>query len=267
VAISLGEFLAQLDRAKKLLNNVSGAQVHADSTRTILRNLAQDYFNQVRPSHIDDAAQDERIKSIDVDMQTLVELCHVRGSVKKYKALLARIRKELIVLDSRAIAVPLQSRISMESNSVDVKIIETLKAIVPSAALSYEQALSDLQQSNRLSWRGPATDLRESLRETLDKLAPDSDVTSSTGFKLEPNTTGPTMKQKVRFILKNRGAAKNAAAPIEDATATIDELLGSFVRSIYTRSNISTHTPTNRSEVLRVRDLVRVAMSELLEIS
>lgn len=267
MGISLGEFLVQLDQGRKLLNNVSGAQVHADSTRATLRNLAQDYFKQVRPSCIDDAMQDERIKSIDADMQALVELCHVRGSVGKYKTLLARARKELVSLDSRLVAAVPQLRVPPSNESVDVKIIQTLKSIVPSAALSYEQALNDLKQVDRLSWRGPATDLREALRETLDKLAPDTDVTTSAGFKLEPNATGPTMKQKVRFILKNRGASKNSAAPIEDATATIDELLGSFVRSIYTRSNISTHTPTNRSEVLRVRDLVRVAMSELLEIS
>ena len=73
------------------------------------------------------------------------------------------------------------------------------------------------------------------------------------------------MKQKVRYILRNRGQSKATAATTEDATAAIDEAMGTFVRSVYTRSAVSTHTPTDRSEVMRLRDLVRVVLGELLE--
>jgi hypothetical protein len=145
-------------------------------------------------------------------------------------------------------------------------MITTLKALLPSAALSYEQALLDLSQEQRLSWRGPAADLREALRETLDHLAPDEEVVSAPGYKQEPGTHGPTMKQKVRFILRSRGLSKAVSATTEDATSSIDEAIGSFVRSVYTRSSVSTHTPTEKSEVRRVLDLVRVVLSELLEI-
>ena len=58
-------------------------------------------------------------------------------------------------------------------------IIGTLTSLLPSSARSYEQAIRDLQSADRLSWRGPATDLRESLRETLDHLAPDADVAAT----------------------------------------------------------------------------------------
>jgi hypothetical protein len=122
-----------------------------------------------------------------------------------------------------------------------------------------------LESFERLSWRGPAADLREALRETLDYLAPDSEVESSVGYKQEPNVQGPTMKQKVRFILKNRGLSKALSSPAESATASVDEALGTFVRSVYARSSVSTHTPTDRMEVQRVLDLVRVVLAELLE--
>jgi hypothetical protein len=151
-------------------------------------------------------------------------------------------------------------------DTVDQRIVSKLKQLVPSAGLSYEQATLDLQVSQRLSWRGPATDLRESLRETLDYLAPDDKVTTQQGFQFEPGTNGPTMKQKVRYVMKERGMSKAATQPSEDAAEAIDAAMGGFVRSVYTRSNVSTHTPTDKDEVLRVRDLVRVAMCELLKI-
>ena len=57
--------------------------------------------------------------------------------------------------------------------SVEVQIIETLQSLVPTAALSYQQAIRDLADSTRVSYRGPAAELREVLREVCDHLAPD----------------------------------------------------------------------------------------------
>src|SRR5690606_26559968 len=132
-------------------------------------------------------------------------------------------------------------------------------------AMSYEQALIDLRTEDRLSWRGPATDLREALREVLDKLAPDDEVKAAPGFKPEPDARGPTMKQKVRYVLRNRRVSKSISEPTENAATAVDEALGAFVRSVYTRSSVSTHTSTSRGEALRVLDLVRVVLCELLE--
>jgi hypothetical protein len=151
-------------------------------------------------------------------------------------------------------------------SDVDKNIIATLARLVPSAALSYEQALLDLCGDSRLSWRGPATDLREALRETLDQLAPDKEVSAQSGFKQDKECSGPTMKQKVRFVLANRGRSRAAMEAPEQAAVAVEEAVGSFVRSVYTRSNVSTHTPTDKDEVLRVRDWVRVTLCELLEI-
>jgi hypothetical protein len=149
---------------------------------------------------------------------------------------------------------------------VDTQIAETLQDIVPSAALSFKQATSDIQSKKRLSWRGPATDLREALRETLYHFAPDKDVKAMPGYKQDAGTDGPTMKQKVRYILRNRGVSKAVSETAEEATDAVEEAVGSFVRSVYTRSSVSTHTPTDKAEVLRVRDLVRVVLCDLLEI-
>src|SRR5205823_1474125 len=84
----------------------------------------------------------------------------------------------------------------------DKRIIETLSELLPTAALSYQQAIADLADDSRVSFRGPALELRETLRTTLDHLATDDAVTAEDNYVQEKDRHGPTMKQKVRFIRK-----------------------------------------------------------------
>lgn len=260
-------FISELEKQRRALNALNGGQVHSAKTRGALRALAERYFAEIRPTLVDPTEDKSHINAVNTAMQNLVELCHKRGMAASYVDLLRKAKGHLIHLDSTLIsAPPLGSGEQKEKTPADVRIITTLRALVPSAALSYEQALQDLAQPERLSWRGPATDLREALRETLDRLAPDDEVKAVPGYKDEPDARGPTMKQKVRFILRNRQTSKALAATTEDATKSVEEAIGSFVRSVYTRSSVSTHTPTEKNEVLRVLDLVRVVLCELLEV-
>lgn len=256
--------LADVEHERKALNRVAGRQLQSASAREKLRGLVENYFNEVRPQIDESSAPSEHLQSVDAAMQDLLVLCHKQGSVKKYKELLRTTKRHLIHLDTGLVAGSGRQGSDIKM-PLDSRIVTTLRALKPSAALSYEQALADLSEVDRLFWRGPATDLREALRETLDHLAPDDDVKNSPGYKEIPDTHGPTMKQKVRYILKNRGQSKAASAPAEDAAVAIDEAVGSFVRSVYARSSVSTHTPTDKVEVLRVLALVRVVLSELLE--
>lgn len=86
------------------------------------------------------------------------------------------------------------------------------------------------------------------------------------GFKLERDASGPTMKQKVRYILRKRGTSRTAMQSPETATQAVDEIVGTFVRSVYSRSSVSAHIPTDWNEILRIRDWVRAAFCELLEV-
>jgi len=255
--------IADVEKERTALNRVKNPQLHSAKARASLRGIVERYFNDVRPS-IDEATAPQHVEGVDTAMQALLAMCHKKGSVQKYKDLLRQAKSHLIHLDSGIVAGAGRQN-SDDRNDQDIRIVTTLRVLLPGAALSYEQALLDLSAGDRLSWRGPATDLREALRETLDHLAPDADIQVSPGYKQEPNTNGPTMKQKVRYILRNRGQSRATAATTEDATAAIDEALGTFVRSVYTRSSASTHTPTDSREVMRLRDLVRVVLGELLE--
>ncbi len=261
----LRTYIQEIEKARKSLNRSTG-QLHSQKQRDDLRLLVERYFNEVRPTLVSKQEQDDSIKLIDERMQELLVLCHKRSMVKRYQETLATAKQFLIAVDSQAVSSVGRIPSKRGMDVADVQITGTLQAMVPSAALSYEQAAIDMQSDKRLSWRGPATDLREALRETLDHLAPDRDVRAMPGYKQDTGTDGPTMKQKVRYVLKNRGVSKAIAGPAEEAADAVEEAVVSFVRSVYTRSSVSTHTPTDKAEVLRVRDFVRVVLCELLEI-
>ena len=138
--------------------------------------------------------------------------------------------------------------------------------LVPSAALSYKQALADLNDEKRISFRGPALELREALREALDALAPDEDVVKSDGFKFEEGKKQPTTKQKVRFILRARGLSKSNREVPEDTASAIDELISQLTRSIQNLSSIATHVATERTNVRRVKRYIDAVLHDILEI-
>lgn len=261
----LRTFQENLKQLVKILPRPLSKPVRNTALKADAKDLVDSYFRSVRPLMISNGISLEQLNDLDPLMQEFLEFTHRRISGNKYKEHISKALKKTLVLEQLCL-IGNRGNQNDVVNSIDQNIIRTLEALLPSSASSYKQALVDLKSNSRFSWRGPATDLRECLRETLDHLAPDADVMNQPSFKLDKDAKGPTMKQKVRFVLTRRGFSSGAAATTEDAVSSIDELLGRFVRSIYTRSNISTHTPTSKSEVLRVRDLVRVALCELLEI-
>ena len=89
---------------------------------------------------------------------------------------------------------------------------------------------------------------------------------ASAGFKLEGDAKRPTMKQKVRYVLKNRGVPSGAMGTPESAVVGVEEFVGGLTRSVYTRSSVSAHTATTRAEASRILAWVRLVICELLEI-
>jgi hypothetical protein len=100
----------------------------------------------------------------------------------------------------------------------------------------------------------------------LDHLAPDKEVITQQGFKLEEGQKKPTMKQKARFILRARGQSSTGARVPEDAISTVEERFAGLARSVYERSSISSHVTTSKSEVSQIKMYVDTVLAELLEI-
>ncbi len=248
------------------LKKIKSTQVYQKNIIKLSKDIVDMYFRNTRVRLTSTSINSDVISEIDINMHALLEATHKRSSLSNYRKLLPKMKKHLLEIEK--IGLVASGNINkFQLDHVDKRIIDTLKKLVPSSALSYEQALIDIQESKRLSWRGPATDFREALRECLDYLAPDKEVENMPGFKLEPNTHGPTMKQKTLCILKKRELSNAVIKTAQDAVAIIDELLGSFVRSVYSRASVSTHTPTDKNEVIRIRELVKLVLCELLSIA
>ena len=145
------------------------------------------------------------------------------------------------------------------------RIIEALEAHIPAAARCYQQALRDLGDAGRISFRGVANELRASVWEVLEQLAPDDAVMSADGFKLEPGRSMPTQKQKARFLLRSR-LGETARKPPEATLELMEEHVATLTRGVYDRSSASSHIEAERGEVQQIKMYVDTLLAELLEI-
>jgi Predicted pPIWI-associating nuclease len=146
-------------------------------------------------------------------------------------------------------------------------LLKTLETLVPSAAASYRQGLSDLISAERLSYRGTAAEFREALRETLDHLAPDPDVEKQTWYKAEERQPHPTMRQKVRYVLISRNRNKTQRESAERMLTLIEELSGDVMRAVYNRASLATHIHQAKSEVQKIKRYVDTVLFDLLEVA
>jgi len=261
---ALAECLADLDRLKKEVRSTKTEQIFSKEVQGLLHTVASTYFARTKPDLVAFGGASVDFTEADDAFRQLLVASRRNGSKAKCLRTLAVARSALLKVEQSLVARDIEGR--PQTSDADMRILESLADVCPASAASYQQALSDLSEHQRASWRGTATELRESLRELLDTLAPDAEVQAVQGFKLEPDAKRPTMKQKARFILRNRGRASGQLEVPETAIDGVENVIGGLVRSVYTRSAVSTHVVTNKDEVLRVLAWVRLVMCELLEL-
>jgi len=256
---ALEALMREVEDLRRALRANADRQVQSETEREKIRSVCGSYFGAR-------AVLGETPETLEADglFKDLQAMSRGRPSRQKAVEMLAKGKKLLVAVEGTALARGNKS--AGRKTPTDQMIIDTLKEVCPSAAAAYSQALEDLGDEHRESWRGPATDLREALRETLAVLAPDDLVMKAPGFKLEKDAHRPTMKQKVKFILKSRGTSSTAMAAPEQAMQGIEDIVGGLTRSVYDRSSMSTHTPTDKKEVVRVHGWVRIILCELLEV-
>jgi len=242
--------------------------VNAKNLREEARSLVQRYFRAARPQLVDVGLEPTQLTGMDTEMQDLLRLANGLNSKRSYLSTLdgiRRLKSDVDVLREMGLG-----SMSTSQNHVGIgverTILETLRQLVPSAAVSYEQALLDLHGPARYSYRGTAVEIRESVRELLDHLAPDPTVVRTAGFTFEKGQNRPTMKQKARFILKSRGKRLNAMSSPEDAVDRIEEATASVTRSTYVRGSVATHVPTSARNVRELKLYADAVLAELLEV-
>jgi len=153
---------------------------------------------------------------------------------------------------------------SSRSNDED-QILAALEAQVPEAAPCYEQALRDLADDHRVSYRGTANELRSAVWEVLERLAPDEKVTAAPRFTLESGQQTPTRKQKVRFIF--RGRLGETARQTPEASLELIELqVANLTAGLYNRSSSSSHIEAEQGEVRQIKMYVDAFLAEVLQV-
>lgn len=254
-----------LDLRQKI-TRLRTTHVNRDDIRRRIREIVEGYFRTDRPLFIEEFQSEAIFGGIDAIMQELLSISQVRTRKSRYLQTLSNLEREWRDVEVKALPLARKLVGQRPLNATEEAIARTLERVCPAASSCYRQALTDLADTFRISWRGPASELRESLRELLDKLAPDEAVTKSPGFKFEDGLKTPTMKQKVRFILKSRRWKESQRKPLEDATDVIEEKVGGFIRSVYSGSSSSVHVGGGRADVQSILRFVNTAFQELLEL-
>jgi hypothetical protein len=261
-------FWERVDIFASGLSKNKAQHVNSGSLRQETRELVQEYFREVKPALHRLGVTASTLSELDLNMQTLIGLSAGRNAKSSYQTLVRNIRsnrKEIETGLEFLIGADVPAA-SVKISSTEESILGTLDTMLPAAAASYSQVLRDIQDGGRVSYRGPAAELREVVREVLDHLAPDEDVTKSPGFKLEQGQRGPTMKQKVRFILRARKVGDSARETAEASAQHVDESVASVGRAVYTRGSTAVHTARPLEELLNYKGYADAILAELLAI-
>jgi hypothetical protein len=235
------------------------------SARPVARTIAKIYFEDVRPELDAVKSRQGLVDEIDFAIQSLLQLAGVSGEKQAYIGQLNELRPNL--MEGTVDLMKARGNARLVLSHTERGILSTLTALLPATASSYEQALRDIAQGGRVSWRGTAGELREVLRDVIDHLAPDEKVAGAAGFNMERDQTRPTQKQKVRFILKARRSGSPAVAVAEESLATVENSVAALARSTYQRGSTSTHTAASNKEIKSLKRYVDALLAELLEVS
>lgn len=231
----------------------------------IARSIAIVYFESVRTELEAVQSRSGLVDEIDFVIQALLQLATSSHERQAYVGQMRELHPYM--LEATVDLMKARGSPRLILSQTERAILETLSAMLPSTAASYEQALRDITEGARVSWRGTATELRETLREVMDHLAPDDSVMSASGFQLERDQSRPTQRQKVRFILRARRSPSSALAVAEASLTTVDEAVATLARSAYRRGSVSTHLGSSDREIKNLKRYVDALLAELLEIS
>jgi len=232
--------------------------------------VVQQYFRHTRPHLLALAFDDGELAALDEQMQALVRLANSVSTKTEYVKTIRVVQRVLSQIElGREMRLGLASSVvasrAGRPSLIEQSIIDTLKSLLPGAAAGYQQALRDMADDSRFSYRGVAAELREVVREVLDRLASDAAMQAA-GVVVEKGQSGFTQKQKVRHILRSRGLTENARKAPEESVRLIEELTASLARSVYMRGSISTHVSSPAEEVRQLKLYVDGVLGELLEI-
>jgi hypothetical protein len=268
----MADALSALDEMNRHIAALSSAAISGRSkylavstAQPVARAIATTYFELIRTDLNSVKSRAGLVEEIDFVVQQILQLASGQREKQAYVGQLNELRPFL--LEAAVDLMKSRGTPRLILSETEGAMLNTLASLLPSCAASYEQALRDIAQGARVSWRGTATELRETLREVMDHFAPDEKVSGAPGFQPEVGQTRPTQRQKVRYILKARRSSGAAVAVAEASLETVDVSVAALARSTYQRGSVSTHVGTTGKEIKNLKRYIDALLAELLEVS
>lgn len=264
------DFITVLERLRARLNARHNRQIAGPAERKNLQAVVGAWFSEYRPAFVEIVGEENYILSMDEEMHTLLKLA-VESSARRtvlrcIGSSMDHFKQNLLLPVSRAY----WSRAPERSPAGrDEHVLRRLQQLDPELAESYEQAVIDIEDPHRISYRGPAAELREVLTGVLHKLAPNADVQATewyraarrSGERTEPT---PTRAERTKYILRNRKTGSAVTESAESYTTVVEQRLGDVVSATYRRGSAATHGGTERSELLNLLPYMNALLGELL---
>jgi hypothetical protein len=262
------EFSDILDRLLAQLR--ARAPLPSQQQRHAIRSFVGAWFQLYRPAFLGMLGDQEAVKPVDDSMQSLTRLVATGEGRRRITTELAQLKRTF----SEHLVVPLTrsywSRAPERTPAgLDEEVLKRLTKLDVQLANGYEQVILDLEDKNRISYRGTAGELREVLTGVLHRLAPTAQVEATEWYR-ESRRSGtrkdptPTRSERVRFILRarNTGSAQTDAA--ETYVESVEERLGLVVNATYARQSVAAHRGAELGEVAQLLRYANALLREVL---
>lgn len=267
--MSPSDFLDVLERLQSRLSNSQRSGCTPTERRNI-RSVVGAWFSQYRAPFIQILGDEKLIASMDEGMETLLNFASKdsarRTVLRAVKAAKEYFRGSLLLPLTRAH----WSRAPQSSPAGRDEIVAVrLRNLDSDLADSYEQAVIDVEDPDRLSYRGPAAELREVLSTVLHTLAPTPDVEATDWYK-ESRRTGarkeptPTRAERTRYILRGRLKGSAVTEGAESYMSMVEDRLEGVVNATYRRGSAAAHAGAERNEVGLLLPYINALLRELL---
>jgi hypothetical protein len=264
------EFLDVLERLLvRLRKGDSGSSIRP-AERTLVRSVIGAWFEQYKPSFEGSLGSELPLKTIDERLQSLLKLAAKQSSRIAVGRVVSSIKQcftdQLLFPLSRAYWSRVPERTSA---GYDHEVASRLTDLGKDLGASYEQVALDLENEGRLTYRGPASELREILTGVLHQLAPTDQVQQTewyrearrSGVRVEPT---PTRAERTKFILRSRAQGTAAEETAESYMTTVEDRLANIVNATYRRGSAATHVGAERGELAQLLQYVNALLRELL---
>jgi hypothetical protein len=145
----------------------------------------------------------------------------------------------------------------------EAEILARLRTLSLTLADSLDQALRDLNDPTRYSYMGPAGELREVMRATIQRLAPDDEVRKQAWYKGIPqgNKTNPSQAERTRYAVQLQRGSEEQARELD---GLIDQSIAKITRETYASGSSAFHAGTAQKQVRKLTGWIFAVLDEVL---